>query len=171
MLNARELATLSWLLVGAAFVLYKAPTRHATLNVLQAAKHWKIPTPLAGMVVWIAILCALGSSFGIWEWDLAKDSAVWFVVAGLAMFYTASQPSQQRGLFRRALRGAVTATALVELYIGLLVFPFLVELAVQPVLFLLIGMSVVAATRQEFAPAKRIVTQSSRRSASRSSCM
>lgn len=109
------------------------------------------------MVVWIAILCALGSSFGIWEWDLAKDSAVWFVVAGLAMFYTASQPSQQRGLFRRALRGAVTPTALVELYIGLFVFPFLVELAVQPVLFLLIGMSVVAGTRQEFAPAKRIV--------------
>lgn len=155
--NNRELATLILFAVLLVWALSMEKTRGSVVAVIRAAFVFRLS------VLWGSYVVALG--LGVWglrslglRYDgSVKDAVVWAVVVGLPILTKFDHASKHPGSFAALLRTAVTATAFVEFYINLYVFPLWAELLLQPFLALLAMLAVVAGTRDEWAVTKRLV--------------
>jgi hypothetical protein len=92
----------------------------------------------------------------VWNGGLAKDTAIWFVLSGLALLLNPRSGKADERFFRRAVVAAVGITALLELYGNLVVFPLWIELTLQPTLLFLMLMGTFAGQKPEYAPVKRL---------------
>jgi hypothetical protein len=136
LLNGRETATLIWLGVIAAFVIVSA--RAAVADVLRLALWSRLA------FIWVAYAaCLAGVVVGLRRLGLdypgaTKDAVAWALFVGLPVLTKFASLARDPGLLRRALRGAVAGTVLVEFFVNLYVFPWPVELVLLPVVAVLV---------------------------------
>jgi hypothetical protein len=155
--NNREWAILVWLGVVLVLVLAKKDLRSSFGSVLRTALHPKILVPFAGMLGYVALLTWLGSLVGLWRTSLIKDTIVWVIVSGLALFFASTDAAKQPHFFRKRLAAALGITAFIGFFVNLFVLPFGAELLLQPFLALLVGVSVVAGREARHRAVKRLV--------------
>lgn len=89
MLNSREWAILTLLIIFAIVVLSTPSTRKHVLQLLRGASSGVIVIPLVALTVWVAVLVTGASHLGLWNSGLAKDTVVWFVVSGFGTIFAA----------------------------------------------------------------------------------
>jgi hypothetical protein len=154
--NNREKATVIWLAVAVAAALCNREIRAALWAVVKAFAHPKIVGPLVAFAGWTIALVVLAHLAGLWDADVRNDTVTWFITAGFAMFLSASEVTEDR-FVRTVIRRSVAVTAFVETFANLKVFGLVVELILVPVLVFVGAMAVVAETKEEFAPVRRIV--------------
>jgi hypothetical protein len=156
--NNREIASVAWIVVAIVWALVKAPDFRASLSALfKSLLSPKLALPLLGMVAYVAGLAFVGSRVGLWDGPLLSDTLAWFLFTGFGLFGAATRVFERRGSFGAVLRAAIGITVLVEVFINLYVFQLLVELVLVPVLAVVVGMSVVAGTKDEYAPVKKFL--------------
>lgn len=77
--------------------------------------------------------------------DSTKDAVVWGSIAGLVILFKFNDAGEAPRLLRYTLGGAFGATALVEFFANLYVFPLFVQLFFQPFVAVVKWSSVIAA--------------------------
>lgn len=135
-LTNREWANLIWLCVGLVFAVSKLQVRASLRDFLRSAFAPKVVFVWIIYAAWIVTFVALAHWGGVWTAVLTKDTIVWIVTAGLALLMGFTEASSKPGYFRRAILKVVSAVAILEYLITLASFPLLVELLLQPVVFL-----------------------------------
>ena len=113
-------------------------------NVVRSATHRKILIPLLVMMAWVAVLAYFGSLTGIWYPSSLKATIVWFVGSALVLLFNINKVWGKSKFFRRKALSLLAPTVLVEYFLNLFVFSFLVELILQPILVVLVAFSSVA---------------------------
>lgn len=141
--NNREWAILIWLAIGLVWVLSKRDVRSGFSSLFRTLLHPKILVPLMSMLGYAALLVWIGSLLGAWRPALVKDTVVWFVVSGLALFMGLTDAAKQPHFFRNRVAATLGITAFLGFFTNLYVLPLAAELVIQLVLVLLIGLSVV----------------------------
>jgi hypothetical protein len=139
----RECAALFWLAVALLWALSRQDFRSGLKDLLSSAFRPVILLPLTAMLAYVALEVWIGYRFSLWETALLKDTIVWVVASGLAMFFDFGKATEEQ-FFRRAIRRATGAFVFVEFFMNLVVFSLFWELLVQPVLTSLILLSLVA---------------------------
>lgn len=86
----------------------------------------------------------LGARLGLWEPTLLKETVLWTLLSGLGLLAGTTAAIKQSGWFRRTVLATVGATAVLELVVNAKSFPLVVEVLLQPVVFLAIVLPVVA---------------------------
>lgn len=155
-LDNREIATLAWLGVMAAFALWRREVRRGAVDLLRLAPHWKISAPLVVFTTYVAGLVMLARELGLWDTGLIAQTTVWFVGTGTVLLFSAHRASEP-GFFRRTALKTVEVAVITEFFLNLFVFHLAIEFVLVPFLFVLVGMSVVAGGENRYAPAKRFV--------------
>jgi len=150
-LNNREIAVLAWLAGVFLLSLTRASLRRSFAGVLHAALAPKIALTMAAFALYVAGMAWLGSRIGIWNLTLLKDTIIWFVVAGLTLFGGFVGVTGDR-FFRRRLLATIAVPTVIEFYLGIVSFPLLVELVLQPFIVVLVVLSTVAAMNREHKP-------------------
>lgn len=84
--------------------------------------------------------------------DSIKDAVVWGLVAGLPIVFRFADAAREPTMLRERVIDMLRATALVEFFVNLYVFPLWTELLLQPT-FLILGLLSLRAT----GPTKRVV--------------
>jgi hypothetical protein len=154
-LNARELATLTWVAVGFAYTLTRPGTAKAVAQLLRAFTSRWIAGPLAGMLVWMGLAVWLASLIDVWTTNLIKDSIEWLILSALLLYVNLMRASRDRGYFRRAVVDNLRLAAFFAFYVNVFVFSYPIELGLVLVATLLAGCSLVAEYRAEARDAKR----------------
>lgn len=103
MLTNREIAVLAWLTFGLVWAMTQPKIRISLGRVALAALTPKIAAPVTVFVLYIGGLVFAASRAGIWDPSLTKDTVIWFVVAGLALFGHFLHVTEDRFLRRRIL--------------------------------------------------------------------
>ncbi|HVE95058.1 MAG TPA: hypothetical protein VNB24_09070 [Acidimicrobiales bacterium] len=155
--NNRELATLVWFAVLLAWVLSMRQTRASAVGVFRAAFASRLSILWLSYVAVIAAVIWGLRTLGLRYSGSTKDAVVWALVAGLSILSKFDTLSRNQRSFGQLLRRVFGATVLVEFYVNLYVFPLWVELLLQPFVALLVGMEVVAGTRDEYAVTRRVL--------------
>jgi hypothetical protein len=135
--NNREWALLFWLAVILVFLLMRKNTRSSIGGVLRIALSPKFLVPLAIFVGYVALEVRIGFSAGLWRGDLTKDTIVWILIAGLALFFNFDEVSKEPHYFRNRIAAAFGITTFLEFFTNLFVLNLIAELALQPVLVFL----------------------------------
>lgn len=154
--NNREKATVIWFGIALLACLFSRDVRRSLWQVVKVAAQPMILGPLVALAAWTAGLVALAHLFGLWEADERNDTIAWFITVGIVLLFSLGNVKED-GFFRTAVRRAVAGAVFVEAFVNLAAFPLGVELVLVPVLAVLGMVSVVAASKEEYAPAATLV--------------
>ena len=82
-LNNRELAALLLIAAFLAGASLLRPVRASFRKVAKAFFAPKLLLSLLAMLAYVGLLIWLGLRTGVWNWDLASETAIWFVGSAL----------------------------------------------------------------------------------------
>jgi hypothetical protein len=109
------------------------------------------------MVAYVGVLVRIGWHVGLWNLNLIKGTIIWFVVSGLVLLMNSARTGKEARFFRRTALRTLEATVFVESFTNLFVLSLPAELVLQPVVALLVMLSVVAGGEKRYRDAKRFV--------------
>jgi hypothetical protein len=159
LLDSREKALLIW--AGVVVTYGASKNWHAVASsgklTLRAALRWKLLLLFGTAAVYCAGVAFLAARMGVWHTTAAKETAYWFFTGGLVLAdYAVTRANALDASFYRWLFGqAVRFTILVEFLINLYIFPFVIELAVVPIVLVLVLSQVAAASEAALAPVRK----------------
>jgi len=152
-LSNRDLATGYWIFVWGSWALAKPDVASGLWRVLVTARVFVLP--LVFYMLWVVGVVLAGRAAGIWELSLLKDTAAWFVVAGVVLFFSFVKAGSEAGFFRRTLGRTVRLAAFLEFYLNLAVFDLWIELLLQPLLLFASLVSLIGSRDPKAQPARR----------------
>ena len=156
-LDAREQALLIWALVFLIGVLLIREVRRAIPGILVLLVTPPLSLLLLGAIVYVGAIVAFAAALGLWNLPLLGVTILWFLGPGIVMFFNAHDAVTDPHYFRRALRGTVFLTVIVEFVANLAVFPLAVEMIALPILLRVVMLGAFAETKSEFADVKKIM--------------
>lgn len=154
-MNNREWASLFWLAVLLAFMVSDAERRSSFAGMLRAAAQPSIVLSFIALGAWVWLEVRVGSWLRWWSPVLLKDTLIWFLTTAIALLFNFDKATKQGRFFRRMGTAALKATVFVEVFINLYVFNIVVEVLMQPLLVLLVGVTTVARGEKD-KPARRM---------------
>jgi hypothetical protein len=155
LLNNREWTSLFWLAVLLVFMVSDAERRSSFAGVLRAAAQRSIVLSFIALGAWVWLEVRVGSWLGWWSPVLLKDTLVWFLTTAIALLFSFDKATKEERFFRRMGTAALKVTVFVEVFVNLYVFNVVVEVLMQPLLVLLVGVTIVAHGEKE-EPARRV---------------
>ena len=156
MLDNREWAAVIWLGIASLWALSRKDLRSSIADVLGAALNPYILLPLGAMIGHVALEVLLGSKLSLWRSDLAKGTLIWLLVSGLVMLFSFDKASKEPHFFRRGVIAVFGVSAFLECFMNFFVLSLIGELLLQPVLFVLAGISMVASRNDRYHSVKRL---------------
>ena len=156
-LNNRELASLIWLAVAAAWVLSRRDLRSGIAGILKSLANPLLLGPLLGLLGWIALEIWAGGKLGLWNTGLVSNTVVWTVGTALVLYFNVNKAAEDPLFFRKTAKSALAASVFVEFFINLFVFGLLAELILQFVLIFLIMVDAFSSQKPEFQQLKKIL--------------
>jgi hypothetical protein len=155
--NNREWAILIWLVVALGLMLLKRDLRGSIGNLLATFfKSRTLVLLVAAMFGYVALEIWIGSKLTLWNTGLTTETAIWFVVTGLALFFNVRDASKQRHFYRNRAAAALGIAVYLEFLTNLFVLSLVAELILQPFLVFLGMMSVVAGTNDRHTSVKKL---------------
>lgn len=103
-----------------------------------------------GGVVWTLHLV------GFWDWNLLKETILWFCLSALALAYTAIVKSGERSLLKAAIIDQIKITVVLAYIVNAYTFPLWLELVLVPALALVVMADVVAKSDEQYAVVARL---------------
>jgi len=160
MMNNRELATVLWtgvvvvaILIGCAV---NSNVRSSVGGVLRAFLMPVIVVPFGIMIAYCWGLVRLASAFGFWKEPLLTATLFWFVTSAIVLFFNGADAGP--GFVRRKALQVLGATVLVEFFMNLFVMNLVLEILLQPWVFVWVGIELVAKNNPEQQPAAKVAT-------------
>ena len=157
LLNNRELATLIWLAVAAAWVLSHRNLRSGIAGLLGSLVNPVLLLPLVGMLGWIALEIWAGWKLALWNTGLVSNTVVWTVGTALVLFFNVTKAVEDPRFFHKTAKGTLKASVFVEFFINLFVFGLLAELLLQFVLTVLLMLDAVSGQKPEHRQVKKVL--------------
>ncbi len=159
-LNNREIVGLFYLLILflVIFVWYfKSPSIRDSINgVVKSALHPILISVFLAQIIYIAITLIPLFVFDLWFNLLIKDLVVWFFGSAIVLTFNINKVTSWK-YFRDVILQTLAITVFFEFIIQQFPFSLLVELILQPIVTIIILLQVVANTKEEYKPVKRLL--------------
>ncbi len=146
-LTSRELATgiVVVTLVLLSFLLTKdrKGLLRSLLDVVKACAELKVWTVVLSYLVFVAAVVVLAHSVGAWSGELLKDTLIGVFVVGFPILFNSAKFGDGLGVVKHVVKEVLGVTALLVVYLNLVLFPLWGELVLQVVLLFFVMFSVV----------------------------
>ena len=157
LLNNRELASLIWLTMAAAWVLSRRDLRVGIAGIFKGLANPFLLLPLLGMLGWIAVEIWAGGKLALWNAGLISNTVVWTVGTALVLYFKVDKAAEDPLFFRKTAKSALAASVFVGFFINLFIFGLLGELILQLVLTILVMIDAFSGQKPEFQQGKKVV--------------
>jgi hypothetical protein len=144
-LSNREVAWLVWLALGTTFLSWKTSFLPLLVALLkQTSKAHKLLLLLGVMIFYVLGCVFLLNKAGLWTIEQLKASLIWFITFAVVAIFDAVRIDEERHFFRKTLREAISASVVIQFMIETYVFSFPVELAIAPLVLVLVLVNTVS---------------------------
>ncbi|MBX7268801.1 hypothetical protein KIF24_24130 [Micromonospora sp. Llam7] len=126
-----------WLGAILVFLLVRKDMRSSLGDILRALLNPSVIIALTAFFGYVVLETWVGSWAGLWKSDLIKDTIIWTVVTGLALFFKFDQASKEHRFFRRRIATAFGITVFLAFFANLFVLSLVAEILLQPFLAIL----------------------------------
>lgn len=150
-LNNREIAALLYIGALVLALLFWKRSRDGLGGVVKAFFQPKLAAIFFVMSLYVSACTALLAFLKFWDWSNLKTTLLWWLTAGFAAVFKASQITGKPGAFSSLVRGTLTWTAIITFIAEVHSLPLLAELALLPVLAILSLVLALSQARKEHA--------------------
>lgn len=148
-LTTREWATVFWVaMILVALLAWPVARTAAAPPMKQLLRFWQLHLML---LAWAGVVIYLGNRVGAWNRDLLKDTIAWIVVYSFPTVFSALKAPKEDHFFRRAALSTLSVAALMQFLLNLHTFSIWFELALQPMVTIILTLGTVAALKPETA--------------------
>ncbi|WNV74625.1 hypothetical protein [Geodermatophilus sp. DSM 44513] len=156
-MNNREMATVILAAAFLMFVIVYPKTRASLPPILRQLSHPKIAGPLLAYALSLAGFVRLAARVELWVPDLLADTIFWFFLSGIVWLFSITEAGKEEHLIRGRVLRTLTLAAFFEFFINLKPLALGWEIVLQIFMTFLLMVQVVAGSKPEFRPAKRLV--------------
>ena len=156
-LTGREWSVVFWAAVLLIVVLWTEDGRASAAGLVKAFFAPSILSTLGALYLWLTGVILIAARLDMWNWNLLPDTVIWFVVSGVGAYFASFRAAKEEHFFRREVRDALSAAAVVSFFFNLQGFNFFVEVPLQALLFLLAAVAAVADQKDDYASVRPIV--------------
>jgi len=150
MFDNREIASLIWITVFAAWAITQPRVRLGAIGVIKAALDWKIVLVAFLMAGYITIVVLILFQTGAWELVNIKPTIIWAFTAGLFMVFEVQEITNDDRYFWKAVIDGLKISAILEFLINVQVLSLPLELLLIPTATAISCAAVIAESRDEF---------------------
>ena len=111
LLNNRELASLIWLAVAAAWILSRRNLRSATSDILKHLASPLLLVPLLVMLGWVALEIWVGGKLALWNTGLVSNTIVWTMGTALVLYFNIDKAAEDPLFFRNTSKDTLKAVS------------------------------------------------------------
>ena len=154
--NNREVATGIWLIVVIFFGVKHREIRKSCRQTLKSFCHWKIIVTFVIMALYIVLCVLLLGQLTLWNTSMLKDTVYWFLFSSFILCTNLMAGNDYANFFKKTVLSCFKVVVLMQFLINLYTFPLWGELIFIPVITLLAMMNVVAESKPEYEPAKKL---------------
>lgn len=153
----RQIAAGIWLLVAVGACLLSKNLRGCIWDLLKASVQKTLLVLIGSLGMYLAILCGLLLSLGLWATNQLPSTVLWFLFSGIAFSGRAVLTKDDENYFRNLVRDSVKVLVVVEFLIAEYSFSLAWELLLVPVTTLLGLLIVVSQAKTEHASVTRFL--------------
>lgn len=151
-LSSREWASLAWMALIAAGIIYLAATdsrfRHQLIDLFKTAFFSKLAYLWIGYALWIALFILLADYFRYWQPTLTKATLVWSATIGISTLAGFTE-AQSIGYFKSSVLNLFRGVIIFEYFLGFATFPIWVEFPLQFFIFFFLVAPIIASDYQQ----------------------
>ena len=157
-ISNRELAFLIWIFLIFLVILFKASVRKVVANLLQMIFWSKLTVYFLAVAFYTAGIVYLLWRINLWDISQVKNTVLWFFTAGAASLFNITDKNKKNYL-KDTVKDILSITAVLQFLSGIYSFTLAVELVFLPLVFLLVGMMVIAKNKPEHYQVFRILNK------------
>lgn len=146
----RELASAIWLSIFLVWAATNASIRKSFGQVLRALLKKHIMWVLAGMTLYVIAMILVLSSADLWSIKHLKITVYWFLSVAIVAVFRSAQETSNPNYFRQTLSDNINVVVLIEYVANLYSFNILVELAIFPVLIVIVMVQAFSEGKEEY---------------------
>lgn len=157
--NNREKSIILWTTVILILILFNSAIRKSIWGVLKSFFVIKLQIPLIFMVIYVTSIVLFLSKINLWEMYMLKDTLVYGVGIGLALFFDFNKAIEGKKYFISKIKDVFRISVIIDFIINFYVFSFWQELIFFPIITFLYLLLVVSKTKKEFAIVTNLLTK------------
>lgn len=149
-LSNREIAAAFWWTLLLLWMLYYKPARKHLLAAVKVILRPKFILVIVLLVLYISIIVLVLRDISVWSVESnLKDTVIWVIAGAFVMVLNTSAVAEE-GFLRRKVLDFLKLAVVVEFVVAEYTFSLPFELALIPLLVILVGMLAVAETQNEY---------------------
>lgn len=152
-LNTRELAVIVWLAIALISMLFSKVIRKSIWGVLKSFFHWKIYTPIIGLIVYVTWLIFLLKHVSFWDISLLKDSIFWILWA-FSLLLSISGRNENIHFIKDIMVNFFKWILIIEFISNIYTFNFWWELILVPIIIIIQLISTFASMEKKYVKVK-----------------
>jgi hypothetical protein len=156
-LTSRELALLIWALVAIAWASTNVGVRAAMKTVAQAFFAWQVQVILWLLALYTAAIVMILAKLSLWDIGELKNTFVWLVAVGFVTLFKLPQIREKSRFFRTWMADNLKLVGVVEFILTFYTFDLWLELILQPIIFLMVGMLALAPKEPRYDMTKKVL--------------
>jgi len=156
-LNNRELATGTWIIIVLLWVLSKAETKAALQTFLRILLRRPILLGFLLIVAYVWGETLILSQIGLWDGSHVSKTLIWIFTVAAVSFVNVGQATNQVQFIKEIALRNFKMSVILSFFVNLYALPFLVELFLVPFLVLIAGLQVVADGKDEYRTVRKMV--------------
>src|SRR5205809_3374409 len=137
-LNNREIAGLFWLVALAVFCLVKRDMRRSIIGILKMFLAPGIWVPFVALLLYVTFSIWVAEQYDVWDASLVSGTVTWFVGSAAVLLFNINDTNRQPRFFRRVALRTLQVSVLIGFVMNLFVLNLSAELALQPVIAILL---------------------------------
>lgn len=149
-LSTREWATLIWGCIFMLYVLCHREIRKSLWNVIVIFSDKKLRILWEIILLYVLTITMVFCYLPIWENIYIKDIIIWFLFSGLIYCMNAVSSEADETYIKKMLKDNLKFTMILEFFMSTFTFNIWIELAIIPVITIIIVMNVIAERKEEY---------------------
>jgi hypothetical protein len=144
MFDTRQQAAIAIFTVLAILALSRRDMRSQLLSILALLRKPKILATFAAYYGWLVGAHLIAQYLGVWVQALKGDSIFWIFLTGMPLLFKASDAGKKETFFRAQLIATIKVSAFLEFFLGIKTLGLAGELALQPIVTILVAIRIIA---------------------------
>jgi multisubunit Na+/H+ antiporter MnhB subunit len=156
--NNREIAVLVWAIIFLSWAFTKEEVRKSVRQVLLAFCHRAILTIFGLMTGYVYLMVDFLSDAGLWDLDQFKNTIKWFIFVASIELFKANTIHEEKGYFRKSIKGHFKLLALLEFVIAFQTFNLITEFIVVPLSTLAVLLLAFSESKEEYKSVENLMS-------------
>ena len=156
-LSNREIALLIWLAVFLVGVIVYRPTRRSLGPLFKLIFFSKVSIILLFMLAYVSFIALILHWLSLAHWWMLKDALFWFFGTAIILVFNTNKAAEEEHYFKKLALDTLTFAVVLDFIVNLYTFNLAVELVLMLFLAIVAALAAVAATKDEYKPAKKFL--------------